>query len=153
MLRERLTTAMKEAMKSNDAEQLSVIRMVLAAIKQKDIDSRPKGLTDGIPEDQIVQLMQTMIKQRKESIALYTQGNRADLAEKEEKEIAIIYSFLPTQLSDTEMKEAITKAIHEAGATSIKDMGAVITLLRQNYAGQMDFGKASSLVKERLSSL
>ncbi|MEI8320966.1 MAG: GatB/YqeY domain-containing protein [Alphaproteobacteria bacterium] len=153
MLREQLTHAMKESMKSNDKEKLGTVRMILAAIKQKDIDARPKGLVDGIPEDQIVQLMQTMIKQRRESIAMFTQANRMDLVEKEESEISIIFSFLPKQLDDTELKEAVTKAIHQADAKSPKDMGAVMTILREEYAGQMDFGKASTFLKDKLSSL
>lgn len=153
MLRIRLFDAMKDAMRNNDKEKLSVVRMVLAAIKQKDIDSRTEGVQVEISDDQIVQVMQSMIKQRNESIAVYKKANRPELAEREEKEISVIFSFLPKQLDGEEIKEAITHAIHDTGAKSVKDMGMVMDALRKKYVGKMDFGKASSLLKDRLASL
>ena len=152
MLRDQLLNAMKDAMKSQDTERLSTVRMILAAIKQKDIDARPKGIENGIPDDQIIQLMQGMIKQRKESVALYVQANRQELADKEEREIEIILSFLPQQMNDAEIKKALEETLKQTGAASMKQMGEVMAALRGNYPGRMDFAKASTLLKTLLSA-
>lgn len=152
MLRPRLTEALKEAMRAKDQATVSTVRMILAALKDRDIAARPSGVTDGIDDAGILSLLQSMIKQRQESVALYQQGGRADLVEKEQGEIAVIERFLPTQLGEEEVGAAIAATIADLGAGSIKDMGRVMAELRARHAGQMDFTRASALVKERLSA-
>jgi uncharacterized protein YqeY len=150
MLREKINEGMKEAMKSQDRLRLSTLRLVNAAIKNADIEAR--GLGKDTPDDgALLALLQKMIKQREESVGLYEKGGRKELADQERGEIAVIQGFLPQQMSDDAMKAAITEAIQEAGASSMKDMGKVIGALRARYAGRMDFGKASALVKGMLS--
>ena len=151
MLREKINDGVKDAMKSQDKLRLSTLRMVNAAIKNADIEARGAG-KDALDDAALLALMQKMIKQREESVTLYDQGGRAELAEQERGEIAIIASFLPKQMSEQEMAAAIDAAIAETGAASMKDMGKVVGVLRGKYAGQMDFGKASALVKAKLSS-
>ncbi|MHA1538988.1 MAG: GatB/YqeY domain-containing protein [Alphaproteobacteria bacterium] len=151
MLREKINETVKTAMRAKDMPRLSVLRMMTAAIKDKDIADRSNGNQDGIAEPQILALLQTMIKQRRESIKMYTEGKRADLVEKEEAEIVIIENFLPQQMDEDAVKKAITDAIAETGATTMKDMGKVIGILKGKYAGQIDFGKASGLVKAALN--
>ena len=119
-------------------------------LKDKDIEARPKGITDGIDDNAILSLLQSMVKQRKESIELYEKGGRADLVSKEKAEIEIISSFLPEQMNDDAVKAAIENCIKETGASSIKDMGKVMGALKAKYAGQMDFGKASGMIKSLL---
>ena len=151
MLREKINDDMKQAMKSQDKLRLSTLRLVNAAIKNADIEARGTG--KGAPDDAaLLALLQKMIKQREESVALYEKGGRAELAEQERGEIVVIQSFLPKQMSDEEMTAAIAAAINDTGASSMKDMGKVIGALRGKYAGQMDFGKASALVKSRLAA-
>jgi len=150
MLRDDIQNAIKEAMKNHEAERLSTARMILAGIKEKDVDARGKG-KECAAEADLMSMMQTMIKQRQESAKLYRDGNRPELAEKEEKEIEIINSFLPKQMNDAEVDAAIAAVIAEVGASSMKDMGAVMGKLREKYAGQMDFGMASGKIKEALS--
>lgn len=149
-MREQFTTALKEAMKAGDKPRLGAVRLIQAAIKDKDIEARGAGKTQASDEE-ILALLQKMIKQRQESAAIYRQNNRPELADGEEGEIAVISSFLPKQLDEAETKAAIAAAIAETGAAGMKDMGKVIAHLRERFAGQMDFGKASGLVKAALS--
>ncbi len=150
MLRERLNDTLKDAMRAKEQGTVSTLRMVLAAIKDKDIAARPSGNADGIGEPEILSLMQGMIKQRRESIAMYRQGNREDLAAKEEEEIAVIERYLPQQMDAEAVKTAIDAAVAETGAASVKDMGKVMAALKAKYAGQMDFGAIGPEVKARL---
>lgn len=149
-LRTQITDAMKDAMRAKDDATLGAVRLVMAELKKRDIDSRPKGITE-IPDEEILSMLQSMIKQRRESITMYEQGNRADLVKQESGEIAVIERFLPKQMSEAEVKAAIEKAIAAAGATSIKDMGKVMAEMKKAYAGQMDFASASNLVKTALT--
>ena len=150
MLREQITEAVKDAMRSREAETVSTLRMVLAGIKDKDIAARPSGNANGIGDPEILSLLQSMVKQRRESIILYRQGNRADLVAKEEGEIAIIERFLPKQMDTAEADAAISAAIAESGASSIKDMGKVMAALKSKYSGQMDFSAVGPAFKAKL---
>ena len=150
MLRDQINDAVKAAMKSQDKLRLSTLRLVNAAIKNADIEARGAG-KDALADGDILGLLQKLIKQRQESIELYDKGGRAELAEQERGEIAIISGFLPQQLSDAEAKEAIAGVIRETGAAGMKDMGKVIAALKARYAGRMDFAKASALVKSMLT--
>ena len=151
MLRARLNDELKSAMKSKDQRAVSTVRLILAALKDRDIAARTKGNTDAIGEEEIADLLQKMVRQRRESIELYEQGKRLDLAQQEREEIAVIERFLPRQMSDADMAAAVGAVIGELGVSSIKDMGRVMAALKQRHAGQMDFSKASALVKQRLS--
>ena len=151
MFRDQLPEALKAALKDKDERAVSTLRLIMAALKDRDIAARSKGNMDGIPEDEILQMLQTMVKQRRESISMYEKGGRLELAEQEGEEIAIIQRFLPEQLDEAATKAAVDKTIADIGAGGLKDMGAVMGALRENYAGQMDFGKASAIVKARLS--
>ena len=148
-LRETFSTAVKDAMKSGDKARLSVVRMIQAGLKDRDIEARGAGKGQA-SDDEILALLQKMIKQRQESLAIYEQAGRSELAEQEREEAQIIASFLPKQLDEAETRAAIEAAIAKSGAASMKDMGKVIAALRAEYAGRMDFGKASALVKEML---
>jgi len=150
MLRERLNETLKSAMLSKDARTVSTVRLILAALKDRDIAARPKGLMDGVPEEEILQMLQGMVKQRKESIVLYDQGNRPDLSQKEAEEIGIIEKFLPTRLTEAEAEAAIAETIKAIGSQGIKDMGRTMAALKEKYPGRMDFTKASALVKKAL---
>lgn len=150
MLREKINEGVKEAMKSQDKLRLSTLRLINAAIKNADIEARGLG-KDALDEGALLALLQKMIKQREESVSLYEKGGRQELADQERGEIGIIQAFLPQQMSEDEMMAAIAAAIKGAGASSMKDMGKVIGALRGQYAGRMDFGKASALVKNMLS--
>ena len=151
MLRARFTTEMKEAMKAGDKERLATVRMIQAALKDKDIEARGLG-KEPASDEEILSLLQKMIKQRTESAAVYEQGGRPELAANERAEIAIIESFLPKQMDEAEMKAAVEAAIVETGAAGPKDMGKVIGALKGTFAGRMDFGKASGLVKAALAA-
>jgi uncharacterized protein YqeY len=151
MLRNRLNEALKTAMLAKEARTVSTVRLALAALKDRDIAARSRGVMDGISEDEILQMLQSMIKQRRESIALYEQGGRLELAQQEQDEIEIIERFLPKQLSADEAEAAIKAVIAEVGASGVKDMGKVMAALREGFAGRMDFGKASGQVKTLLS--
>jgi uncharacterized protein YqeY len=151
-LRAQLTDAMKEAMKSKDTKRLATVRLVLAALKDRDIAARSETSRDLLGDDEILGLMAKMIKQREESAAVYRQGGRPELAENEEAEITIIRSFMPAQMDDAALKDAVAKTITETGAASIKDMGKVMAVLKERYAGQMDFSKASAATKDALSA-
>ncbi len=150
MIREDLKKALVDALKNKEETKVATLRLMNAAIKDKDIEARPKGNLDGIDDASILNLFQSMIKQRKESIAMYTQGNRADLAEKEQAEIDVIQSFMPKQMDEAEMKTVIAGIIAETGANSIKDMGKVMGVLKAKYSGQMDFAAASIIIKTSL---
>ena len=152
MLREKLTEAMKDAMRAKDQASLGTIRLIIAKLKDVDIAARTEANREGVADDKILSMMQGMIKQRNESIALYEKGGRADLAEKEKAEIAVIERFLPQQMDEAAVDAAVREAIAAAGATSIKDMGGVMAALKGKYAGQMDFAKASAAVKKALSA-
>jgi uncharacterized protein YqeY len=148
-MRERFTTEMKEAMKAGDKRKLATVRLIQAALKDKDIELRGAGKGQAT-DDEILALLQKMIKQRQESIAIYEQNNRPELAQQEKEEAEVIASFLPKQMDEAETKAAIEAAIAETGAASMKDMGKVVAALRAKYAGRMDFGRASGMVKEML---
>jgi hypothetical protein len=152
MLRETITEAMKTAMRAKDEQALGAIRLIMAKMKDLDIAARPKGNADGIGDEEICMMLQGMIKQRRESVALYEKGNRPDLAAQESAEIAVIERFLPKQMGEDEVKTAIDRAVANTGAASIKDMGKVMAELKKTYAGQMDFALAGGLVKARLST-
>src|SRR5215207_945936 len=150
MLRESINDAMKGAMKSQEKLKLSTLRLVNAAIKNADIEARTGG-KGPLADDDLLGLLQKMIKQRQESVELYDKGGRKELADQERGEIEIIKGFLPQQMSDAEAKAAIAEVIKETGAQGMKDMGKVMAALKQGYAGKMDFGKASGLVKSLLA--
>ena len=147
MIREQIKEKLIAAMKAKDEKTTGTLRLINAAIKDKDIDVRAKGVTDGIDDAGVMSLLQSMIKQRRESIDMYTKGGRADLAAGEQAEIDLIQSFLPQQMSEDEIRTALDGIIAETGATSIKDMGKVMGVLKTKYAGRLDMGKASSLIK------
>ena len=149
-MRDAISTAQKEALKAKDKTALSTIRLIAAALKDRDIAARTKGSGEGISDDEILSMLQTMIKQRAESVKLYNEGNRPELAAAENEEIRVIQQFLPQQLSAEELDAAITSAITQAGAESVKDMGKVMGVLKSAYAGQIDFGVASGQIKARL---
>jgi uncharacterized protein len=148
MLRDRFSDALKEAMKSKEELTVSTVRLILARLKEKDIEARPKA--DRIDDPAIQQMLQQMIKQRRESIELYEKGKRPELAAKEKGEIAVIERFLPQQMSAAELDSAIKQTISETGAAGIKDMGKVMAALKTKYAGQLDPAAASQTVKKLL---
>jgi uncharacterized protein len=150
MLRQKFTDALKEAMKARDDLGVSTLRLVLAKLKEQDIDARGKGKAEPIGDAEIQQMLLGMIKQRRDSIALYEQGKRQDLADKERGEIAIIERFLPKQLDDAELEAAAKEVIAAVGAQGMKDMGRTMAALKERYAGQMDAAKASQVVKRLL---
>lgn len=150
MLRDRFNDSLKQAMKDRDAPATSTLRLVLARLKEKDIEARPKA--DQIDEAAIQQMLLTMIKQRRESIELYNQGKRPELAAKEAGEIAVIERFLPKQMSAAELEAAVKSTIAAMGATTIKDMGKVMAALKEKYSGQLDPAQASQAVKKLLSA-
>ena len=150
MLRDDINNAVKEAMKAKDERKLSTLRMVNSTFKNADIEARGNGKPP-LSDADLLAVLQKMIKQRQESVELYDKGGRAELAQQEREEIAVISAYLPKQLSDADMRSAIAAAIKDTGAASMKDMGKVIGALKARYAGQMDFGKASGLVKAALS--
>ncbi len=155
-MREQLAEAVKTAMKSGDKQRLSTLRLIQAAIKDRDIAARVDGKGASTGQDQIsdaelLQLLQKMIKQRRESVKVYTEGGRQELADQEQAEIAIIEEYLPKQMSQAEVEAAVKSVIEELDATGLKDMGRTMGVLKQRYAGQMDFGKASGIVKAQLN--
>ncbi len=150
-MREELNQALKDAMRAKDSNAVATLRLILAALKDRDIAARTKGQPDGITDDEVLMMLQTMVKQRRESITMYEQGGRLELAEQEAAEIEVIERFLPKQLSEEEMGEAIDGLVKELGASSLKEMGNVMGELRTRFAGRMDFGKASAMVKQKLA--
>jgi len=151
-LRSRINTAMKQAMKDKSAERLSTIRLINAAIKDRDIAARTEGKENGVGDDEVLAILAKMTKQRQESAKTYEEAGRLDLSERELAEIKVIEEFLPRQLADNEIQSAVSEAINEVGASSIRDMGKVMGALKRKYAGQMDFGAVGALVKNNLSS-
>ena len=151
-LREQFTAALKEAMKASDRKRTGTLRLVLAALKERDIANRSEESREGISDDEILGLLAKLIKQREDSIALYEQGGRPELAAAEREEIVIIREYLPKQMNEAEAKVAIASVIAELGAASMKDMGKVMAALKERFAGKMDFSKASAAVKELLSA-
>ncbi|NLS19544.1 GatB/YqeY domain-containing protein [Rhizobium sp. P40RR-XXII] len=149
MIRETLSNAQKDAMKARDTARLSTVRLILAAIKDKDIANRGLG-KEQASEDEILQLLAKMIKQREESVKIYIEGGRPELADKEGGEIAVIQGFMPEQLSEEKVREICVAIVAELGAQGLKDMGKCVAALRERYAGQMDFAKASAILKELL---
>lgn len=150
-LRDTITNAMKDAMKAGDKRRVSTLRLMNAAIKDKDINSRTEGHDSALtPDSGLIDLFAKMVKQRQESIAVYTQGGRPELAQQEQEEIAIIQSYMPKQMSDDEAKAAVAQVIAAVGAASVKDMGKVMAELKAKYAGQMDMAKAGAVVKALL---
>ena len=150
-MREKFSSELKAAMKAGEKRRVDTIRMIMAALKDKDIEARGQG--KAVSGEDILALLQKMVKSRKESLEIYEKAGRTDLATQESEEIAVIHSFLPQQLTEAEVEQAISTAISETGAASIKDMGRVVGALKGKYAGRMDFGKASALVKEKLSGV
>jgi uncharacterized protein len=150
VLREKISEATKEAMKSQAKAKLSTLRLMSAAITNADIEARTAG-KQPLADEELLGLFQKLIKQRQESVELYEKGGRAELAKQERDEIEVIKGFLPQQMSEAEAKAAIADAIKETGAASVKDMGKVMAALKARYAGRMDFGKASGAVKAMLA--
>ena len=150
MLREAIQTALNEALKSGQTKRLSTLRLISAALKGKDIAARTKGSGDAITDDEILSMLQTMIKQRQESTRMYRDAGRDQLAEDEDNEIQIIREFMPKQMDHDAVINAINTVISEVDAASVKDMGKVMGLLKQRYTGQMDFASASTTVKDML---
>jgi uncharacterized protein YqeY len=150
MMRDILSQALKDAMKAKDTRRLSTVRLIQTAIKDRDIANRGTG-KDPASDDDILQILQKMVKQREESAKIYADAGRAELAAQEREEIVIVKDFMPDQLSDEQVDEIVAAVIAETGAASIKDMGKVMAVLRERYAGQMDFAKASGTIKSQLS--
>jgi uncharacterized protein len=149
-LRDQFSAQVKASMKAGNAARTSTLRMILARLKDIDIAARPKGI-DRVPEEEIIAMLRGMAKSRRESVELYKQGKRQDLVDKEEAEIAIIETFLPQQMDDAAMQQAVSDAVAEAGAASIKDMGKVMAALRAKHAATLDMAKAGQMVKAKLS--
>ena len=152
-IRENISKLLKDAMINKDLTLTNTLRLILAAVKDKDISARSKSNSEGINETEIISLLQNMIKQRNASIEMYIQGKRDDLVKIEENEIKIISNFLPEQLSENEINDIITNSIRSIGAKSIKDMGKVINLIKDEYNGKMDFGVVSKIIKAKLLNL
>ena len=150
MLRQRLTDALKVAQKRRAVVEVATLRLILAALKDRDIAARTKGDANPIDDDGLLRLLQTMVKQRNEAIALYEQGGRLELAERERDEIAVIETYLPRQLDEAEIEAAVRQVIEDTGASGLKNMGATMAELRRRHAGSMNFAKASNMVKREL---
>lgn len=150
MLRDELNDALKTAMKARDERTTQTLRMVLAGLKDKDIAARTKGVTTGISDDEARAVMQNMVRQRRDSIVMYEKGGRADLVKQETEEIAVIERFLPQQMDAAATEAAVKGAVAETGAASLKDMGKVMGVLKQKYAGQIDMSQVGPIVKKLL---
>ena len=151
MLRDNLAEALKEAMRARDMTTVGAVRLILAKLKEVDIAARTEASREGVADDRILSMLQGMIKQRNESVALYEKGGRPELAEKEKAEIAVIERFLPRQMDEAAVAAAVAEAVASTGAKTVKDMGGVMAALKAKYAGQMDFAKASAAVKKALA--
>ena len=151
-LRTRITSSIKQAMRDKDSTRLSTLRLINAAIKDRDIAARGEGKEDGVGEDEVLGILGKMVKQRKDTAKTYEEAGRLDLAERESAEIEVIEEFLPRKLGDDEVLKAIDAAVSETGAASIRDMGKVMGALKSKYTGQMDFGDVGPKVKDRLAS-
>ena len=149
MLRDDLQNALKTAMLAKDSVTTGAIRMIIAGQKEKDVEARGKG-KEKATDEELMSMMQTMIKQRNDSIKMFVDGNRPELAEKEKAEIAIIERFLPKQMSDAEIENVVKSLINETGASSMKDMGKIMGALKAKYTGQLDMGKANGIIKSLL---
>ncbi|WP_068110222.1 GatB/YqeY domain-containing protein [Tropicimonas marinistellae] len=149
-LRDRVNAGLKDAMRNRQTDRLSTLRLINAAIKDRDIATRAEGATEGATEADVLQILGKMVKQRKESARAYEEGGRLELAEKERAEIIVLEEFLPRKLSDEEVRDAVDAAISDTGAGSIRDMGKVMGVLKSKYTGRMDFGTVGPLVKDRL---
>jgi len=149
-LREQFTDQLEASMKAGDSARTSTLRMIIARLKDTDIAARPKGM-ERVPDEEIVGMLRGMVKSRRESVEMYRQGKRQDLVDKEEAEIAIIETFLPQQMDEVAMAAAVTAAIEETGAVTIKDMGKVMAALRARHAATLDMARAGPMVKARLS--
>jgi len=150
MLRDQLRESLKLAMKAKDQRAVSTLRLILAALQDRDIAARGRGVTDGIGEPEIIEMMQKMVRQRHESIELFERGGRPELARQEAEEIAIIEGYLPRQLDEAEAGQAVDAVVAELGATTLKDMGRVMAALKERFGGRMDFAKAGARVKQKL---
>jgi uncharacterized protein YqeY len=150
-LRQTLKTALSNSMRAKDKNAVATLRLILAALKDREIAARSKSDATEIGDGEIESMLQTMVKQRRESIEMYVKGDRQELADKEAEEITIIEQFLPNQLSDGDVEKAVAAVVADLGAQSLKDMGRVMGTLRERHAGQMDFGKAGSIAKKALS--
>ena len=151
MLRERFTETLKSSMKEKNARSVSTVRMILAKLKERDIEARAKGNATGIPDAEIQQMLQGMVKQRRESVGLYEQGNRPELAQQEREEIAIIEGFMPKQLDEAGTEAAVKAIIAEIGAAGPKDMGRIMAVLKERHTGSIDMALASATAKKLLS--
>lgn len=151
MLRTELNDALKAALRAHDARTAATLRLILAALKDRDIAARSEGNSEGISDDQIRQMLQKMVRHSREAAQTYSESGRPDLAEKEEQEIAVLERFLPRQLDEAETRAEVDKTIRELGADNVKDMGRVMSRLREAYAGRMDFSQASRIAKDRLT--
>lgn len=149
--RSEISAALKDAMRAKDTIKSSTIRLILAALKDRDIAAREKGNAEGISDDDILLMLQSMIKQRQESSKTYSEAGRDDLAEREEIEIDLIRSFMPRQLKDAEIEEIIEKLVIDTKAESLKDMGRIMAVIKTDYAGQIDMGKAGAIAKKKLA--
>ena len=147
MIRERLSNDLKEAIKAKESTRISTLRLILAAVKDRDIAARSEDTTDGVPDTEILAILGKMIKQRQESARVYEESGRLDLAEQELAETVVIRAYLPKQMSEAEIEAAVRTVIAETGAASVRDMGKVMGLLKTRYAGKMDFGVAGAAVK------
>ena len=150
-LREQFNQTLKDAMRARDQKRVSTLRLVLAALKDRDIANRSETSREGIGDDEVFSLLAKMIKQREESATAFEAGGRPELAASEREEIAIIREFQPAQMNESDMRSAVAAAIAEAGASSPKDMGRVMAVLKARFAGRMDFSKASAVVKALLT--
>jgi len=150
-LRDQFTDQLKTSMKAGDAARTSTLRMIMARLKDFDIAARPKGIT-AIPDDEILAMLRGMVKSRRESVELYTQGNRPELAAKEQAEIAVIEGFLPAQMDAAALEAAIAAAIAETGAAAMKDMGKVMGALKQKFGAELDMGAAGPIVRAKLGA-
>lgn len=150
MLRQTITDSLKNAMKARDERTTSAFRMILAGLKERDIEARAKGNKDGIGDAEIMAMLQNMIKQRRDSVDMYVKGGRTDLADKENAEIAILQKLLPQQMDDAALAKVVKDLVAELGATSVKDMGKVMAALKERHAGSVDMAKAGGVVKQHL---
>lgn len=148
MIRERFASDLKDAIKARDAKRVSTLRLITAAIKDRDIAARTEDSSDGVGDAEILAILGKMIRQRQESARAYDEGGRLDLAEQERAEIVIIQDYLPRQLSDAEVEKAVAAAVAETGASSVRDMGKVMGLLKARHTGQMDFAKVGATIKQ-----
>lgn len=151
MLRTVLNDALKTSLRNQEKQSVATIRLILAALKDRDICARGRGNHDGVDESEILDMLQSMIKQRRDSIDMYERGGRCELAEREQAEIEIISKFMPEQMGDEEIQNAVSDVINDLDASSLKDMGRCMGALKEKYSGRMDFGRASSVVKENLT--